>query len=52
MQIGITPFIENTPDPATGKWLRLHEWMMNMVEETGLSDQLGLDVISIGEQLR
>ena len=43
MEIGITTFVENTPDPATGKLLSPQERMSNLMEEIELSDQLGLD---------
>ncbi|RDV16571.1 LLM class flavin-dependent oxidoreductase [Pontibacter diazotrophicus] len=52
MEIGITTFVENTPDPSTGKLLSPHERMMNLMEEIELSDQVGLDVFSIGEHHR
>jgi probable LLM family oxidoreductase len=52
MEIGITTFVENTPDPATGKLLSPQERMMDLMEEIELSDQLGLDVFSIGEHHR
>lgn len=52
MEIGITTFVENTPDPATGKLLAPHERMKNLMEEIELSDQLGLDVFAIGEHHR
>ena len=52
MEIGITTFVENTPDPSTGKLLSPHERMMNLMEEIELSDQLGLDVFAIGEHHR
>ena len=52
MEIGITTFVENTPDPATGKLLSPQERMMNLMEEIELSDQLGLDIFSIGEHHR
>ncbi|AMM51056.1 luciferase [Rufibacter sp. DG15C] len=52
MEIGITTFVENTPDPATGKLLPLHERMANLMEEIELADQVGLDVFSIGEHHR
>ena len=52
MEIGITTFVENTPDPATGKLRSPYERMMNLLEEIELSDQLGLDVFSIGEHHR
>jgi probable LLM family oxidoreductase len=52
MEIGITTFVENTPDPATGKLLSAHERLMNLMEEISLADQLGLDVFTIGEHHR
>lgn len=52
MEIGITTFVENTPDPATGKLLSPHERMRNLMEEIELSDQVGLDVFAIGEHHR
>lgn len=52
MEIGITTFVENTPDPETGKLLSPYERMMNLMEEITLSDQLGLDVFCIGEHHR
>ncbi|TXK21385.1 LLM class flavin-dependent oxidoreductase [Pontibacter qinzhouensis] len=52
MEIGITTFVENTPDPASGKLLSPRERMMNLMEEIELADQVGLDVFSIGEHHR
>ncbi len=52
MEIGITTFVENTPDPSSGKLLSPYERMMNLMEEITLSDQLGLDVFAIGEHHR
>ena len=52
MEIGITTFVENTPDPATGKLLPPHERMRNLMEEIELADQVGLDVFAIGEHHR
>ncbi|MGZ5242615.1 MAG: LLM class flavin-dependent oxidoreductase [Bacteroidia bacterium] len=52
MEIGITTFAENTPDPATGKLHSPHERMMNLMEEIELADQVGLDVFAIGEHHR
>ena len=52
MEIGITTFVENTPDPATGKLLSPHERMMHLLEEVELADQVGLDVFAIGEHHR
>ncbi|WP_207434068.1 LLM class flavin-dependent oxidoreductase [Sabulibacter ruber] len=52
MEIGITTFVENTPNPETGKLLSPYERMSNLMEEIELADQLGLDVFSIGEHHR
>lgn len=52
MEIGISTFAENTPDPSTGKLLSPHERMRNLMEEIELSDQVGLDVYAIGEHHR
>ena len=52
MEIGISTFVENTPDPVTGKLLNPHRRMMNLMEEIELADQLGLDVFAIGEHHR
>lgn len=52
MEIGITTFVENTPDPSTGKLLCPHERMMNLMEEIELADQVGLDVFAVGEHHR
>jgi probable LLM family oxidoreductase len=52
MEIGITTFVENTPNPQTGKTLSPYERMQNLMEEIELSDQLGLDVFAIGEHHR
>lgn len=52
MEIGISTFVENTPDPTTGKLLSPYERMTNLMEEVELSDQLGLDVFAIGEHHR
>lgn len=52
MEIGISTFAENTPDPATGKVRSPHERIQNLMEEIELADQLGLDVFAIGEHHR
>ncbi len=52
MEIGISTFVENTPDPATGQLLSPHQRMANLMEEIELADQLGLDVFAIGEHHR
>ena len=52
MEIGISTFVENTPDPASGMLLSPYERMSNLMEEIVLADQLKLDVFSIGEHHR
>jgi probable LLM family oxidoreductase len=52
MEIGISTFVENTPDPATGTLLSPHQRMMNLMEEIELSDQAGLDIFAVGEHHR
>ena len=52
MEIGISTFVENTPDPTTGQLISPHQRMMNLMEEIELADQLGLDVFAIGEHHR
>jgi alkanesulfonate monooxygenase SsuD/methylene tetrahydromethanopterin reductase-like flavin-dependent oxidoreductase (luciferase family) len=52
MEIGISTFVENTPDPETGKVLAPYQRMKNLMEEIELADQVGLDVYAIGEHHR
>ena len=52
MEIGITTFVENTPDPQTGKLLSPQQRISNLMEEVELADQVGLDVFAIGEHHR
>jgi probable LLM family oxidoreductase len=52
MEIGISTFVENTPDPKTGKVQEPYKRMKDLMEEIELSDQLGLDVFAIGEHHR
>lgn len=52
MEFGITTFVENTPDPTTGKLLSPYERMSNLMEEIELADQVGLDVFAVGEHHR
>lgn len=52
MEIGISTFVENTPDPKTGKLLSPHQRMKQLMEEIELADQVGLDVYAIGEHHR
>ena len=52
MELGISTFIELTPDPITGKTISAYERIQNAMEEVELADQLGLDVFAIGEHHR
>ncbi len=52
MEIGITTFVENTPNPETGKLLAPEKRMSNLMEEVELADHAGLDVFGIGEHHR
>ncbi|MFS8571941.1 MAG: LLM class flavin-dependent oxidoreductase [Clostridia bacterium] len=52
MELGIYTFVENTPDPATGKTLPPEVRVRNLMEEVVLADQVGLDVFGIGEHHR
>lgn len=48
-EIGINTFLENSPDPATGKRIGHPERIRNGIEEIVIADQVGLDVFGIGE---
>lgn len=52
MEIGISTFLETTPNPVTGKTISHAERLRNAVEEIVLADQVGLDVYGIGEHHR
>ncbi|WP_156289318.1 LLM class flavin-dependent oxidoreductase [Oceanobacillus salinisoli] len=52
MEIGITTFVETTPDVKTGKVLSHAERIREVVEEIVLADQVGLDVFGVGEHHR
>nr|AYQ75724.1 LLM class flavin-dependent oxidoreductase [Cohnella candidum] len=52
MEIGISTFLESTPDPKTGQVISHAERLRNAVEEIVLADQVGLDVYGIGEHHR
>src|ERR1051325_7855849 len=52
MELGISTFVELTPDPRTGKTISAHERIRNLLEEAELADQLGLDIFAIGEHHR
>ncbi|MBU8907635.1 LLM class flavin-dependent oxidoreductase [Desertibacillus haloalkaliphilus] len=52
MEIGISTFVETTPDPKTGKVISHAERIREVVEEITLADQVGLDVFGVGEHHR
>lgn len=52
MEIGISTFLEATPDPQTGQRISHAERLRNAVEEMVLADEVGLDVYGVGEHHR
>ncbi|WP_425436670.1 LLM class flavin-dependent oxidoreductase [Paenibacillus donghaensis] len=52
MEIGISTFLETTPDPHTGQIMSHALRLRQAVEEIVLADQVGLDVYGIGEHHR
>lgn len=52
IEIGISTFLETTPDPISGVIMSHAERIRNAVEEIVLADQVGLDVYGIGEHHR
>src|SRR6476659_3562269 len=52
MEIGVYTFVENTPDPATGRILDPAQRLRDLIEEVELADQVGLEVFGIGEHHR
>lgn len=52
MEIGISTFVETTPDVNTGKTISHTERIREVVEEIVLADQVGLDVFGVGEHHR
>lgn len=52
MEIGVTTFVETTPDVQTGKTISHAERIREVVEEIELADQIGLDVFGVGEHHR
>jgi alkanesulfonate monooxygenase SsuD/methylene tetrahydromethanopterin reductase-like flavin-dependent oxidoreductase (luciferase family) len=52
MQIGIVSFAAAISDPVTGLTLDPVERMQHLLEEIELADQVGLDVLGIGEHHR
>jgi len=52
MELGITTFVETTPDTETGKVKSHAERIREVVEEIVLADEVGLDVYGVGEHHR
>jgi alkanesulfonate monooxygenase SsuD/methylene tetrahydromethanopterin reductase-like flavin-dependent oxidoreductase (luciferase family) len=51
-EIGLYHFVDNGTDPITGEVKDPVEVMRNLVESIELADQVGLDVIALGEHHR
>lgn len=52
MEIGISTFVETTPDVHTGALISHAQRIREVVEEIVLADQVGLDVYGVGEHHR
>lgn len=52
MEIGISTFVETTPDVQTGEIISHAKRIREVVEEIVLADQVGLDVFGVGEHHR
>ncbi|MEH7109057.1 LLM class flavin-dependent oxidoreductase [Bacillus sp. JJ1764] len=52
MEIGISTFVETTPDLKTGETISHAQRIRDVVEEIVLADQVGLDVFGVGEHHR
>jgi len=52
MEIGISTFVETTPDVITGKVMSHAQRIREVVEEIVIADQVGLDVFGVGEHHR
>lgn len=52
MEIGISTFVETTPDVKTGKVISHAQRLREVVEEIVFADQVGLDVFGVGEHHR
>jgi len=52
MDIGISTFVETTPDVKTGEVVSLAQRIREAVEEIILADEVGLDVFGVGEHHR
>jgi probable LLM family oxidoreductase len=52
VEIGLSTFVETTPDIDTGKVISHAQRIREVVEEIVLADQVGLDVFGVGEHHR
>ncbi|MFJ5717016.1 LLM class flavin-dependent oxidoreductase [Neobacillus sp. NPDC093127] len=52
MEIGISTFVETTPDVETGKIISHAQRIQEVVKEIVLADQVGLDIFGVGEHHR
>ncbi|MBE0336082.1 Atu2307/SP_0267 family LLM class monooxygenase [Paenibacillus sp. 23TSA30-6] len=52
MEIGISTFVETTPDTLTGEVISHAQRIREVVEEIVLADRVGLDVYGVGEHHR
>ncbi|MFZ3588860.1 LLM class flavin-dependent oxidoreductase [Bacillus sp. DJP31] len=52
MEIGVSTFVETTPDVVTGEVVSHAQRLREVVEEIILADQVGLDVFGVGEHHR
>jgi probable LLM family oxidoreductase len=52
LEIGVTTFVETTPDVGTGKVISHAQRLREVVEEIVLADRVGLDVFGVGEHHR
>ncbi|MDP4096329.1 LLM class flavin-dependent oxidoreductase [Paenibacillus sp. P96] len=52
MEIGISTFVETTPDVVTGEVISHAQRIREVVEEIVLADKVGLDVFGVGEHHR
>ncbi|MBM4761880.1 LLM class flavin-dependent oxidoreductase [Bacillus sp. B15-48] len=52
MELGISTFVETTPDVKTGEVISHAQRISEVVEEIVLADQVGLDIFGVGEHHR
>jgi len=52
MELGLSTFVELTPDQQTGKTISPHQRMKDLIGEIELADQAGLEAFAIGEHHR